>query len=420
MVKRKGFPKKKQALHLSEFLGDDAPVTPVAAPNWSAESSTDLSKPAPVVDSTPATFDVSSLPSAPRAQREGSFDPSKVPRSPPFTAFVGNLPFDFNDEDVIDLFANKTVKEVRLLKEKDTGHFKGFGYVEFHTAEGLIEALKSNEKVVRNRSIKVDVATGKDNRDRGDSDNTDKWERGRSNEDGERKPYVDTTSDDWRRDVRPQDDGEPVPYQRAPRRYEDSDKSPRRYGGRGGDDSDTFSRDDFGTKMNEPAKESPRPFRDGHDHRGERSEGGDRTAWRPRDESQTESAWVRHGDPGDDDAPRERPRLNIKPRSGAPVEQQSSQSSSKPSPFGAAKPVDIVERERPDGAGAPQSETPQKPKSNPFGSARPTDTANWRSARAQGTGPIKTPTAQKIDDVSDEIITDSNKFLLLNDEESVD
>ena len=51
------------------------------------------------------------------------------------------------------------------MKDKSTGHFKGFGYVEFESAEGLIEALKMNEKIVRGRPIKIDVATTAGNRD---------------------------------------------------------------------------------------------------------------------------------------------------------------------------------------------------------------------------------------------------------------
>ena len=78
----------------------------------------------PVVSniSAPSTFDpsigkvdISSLPSAPRAQREGSFDPSKVPRSPPFTAYVGNLPFDTEDEDVTKMFVKNTVHHFIML-----------------------------------------------------------------------------------------------------------------------------------------------------------------------------------------------------------------------------------------------------------------------------------------------------------------
>ena len=65
----------------------------------------------PVSIETSQSVNVSSLPSAPRAQREGSFDPSKVPRSPPFTAFVGNLPFDSDDEDIVKMFAKNTVSK---------------------------------------------------------------------------------------------------------------------------------------------------------------------------------------------------------------------------------------------------------------------------------------------------------------------
>lgn len=485
MVKRKGGG-KKQVLHLSQFLGDAAPVTPVAPPVWSDDCPTDLSIPAKSTYDGPSIdrVDISSLPSAPRAQREGSFDPSKVPRNPPFTAYVGNLPFDTEDDDVDKMFARNTVKEVRLLKDKETGHFKGFGYVEFETAEGLIEALKMNEKMIRGRPIKIDVATTAGNRE----GSTDRWDRDRNNNDGERgerQPYVDTTSDDWRRDVKPQDDSAPAPYERrGPRRYDDDGDSPR--GRRNDDEPDTFSRSDFGTKQNEAAKEStykPRFRNDEHDDRGDRGDSGadrgawgrggdrggdsdkgaDRGAWgrgggdrdsgdrpergawgrggddrggdRDRDrsgdrEDREEKPWVRHGEDGTD-SPSERPRLNLKPRT-APITEapKSDKPCDKPSPFGRAKPVDVKEktediREGPEGGeikAAPERK--EAPKSNPFGAARPADTAAWRSSRMQGTGPIKTPTAQKVptltkDEVSDELISDSNKFMVLDEEESM-
>ena len=44
MVKRKGGG-KKQVLHLSEFLGDAAPATPLTVPEYHNECSTDLSLP---------------------------------------------------------------------------------------------------------------------------------------------------------------------------------------------------------------------------------------------------------------------------------------------------------------------------------------------------------------------------------------
>lgn len=433
MVKRKGG--KKQVLHLSEFLGDAAPLTPTAVPTYTDECSTDLSLPAPGYSSSGPAIDMSLLPSAPRAQREGSFDPSKIPRYPPFTAYVGNLPFDSEDEDIIKMFQRNTVKEVRLLKDKDTGHFKGFGYVEFESAEGLIEALKINEKMVRGRAIKVDVATTSGQRDgREGGSSGDRWERGQTNERGEREPYVDNTSDDWRRDSKPQDsEGGPPPYEvreYRPRRFEggnedrNEDRPPRRnYNDTG---NDTFSRDDFGTKMNEAAKEPYKPasrFRDEHDDRGERpSRGAWGTSSAPR-----ENAWVRHGELAAEDAEgaaKERPRLNLKPRSVAATEQAQPKPVTKSNPFGNAKPVDIPEkqeklRSEPEGREIENKKT--SPKANPFGSAKPADTASWRSTRVQGTGPIKGPReadhAKEGKETEDDIITDSNKFMVLNDDE---
>ena len=74
-----------------------------------------ISAPSSGFDPSISHVDISSLPSAPRAQREGSFDPSKVPRNPPFTAYVGNLPFDTEDDDVDKMFARNTVNHFMML-----------------------------------------------------------------------------------------------------------------------------------------------------------------------------------------------------------------------------------------------------------------------------------------------------------------
>lgn len=140
------------------------------------------------------------------------------------------------------------------MKEPDTGRFKGYGYVEFETAEGLIGALSINEKVVRGRPIKVDVAS-QAGQDRG-GDNQ-KWGNVRDRDGKEREPYEDKTSDDWRRDRIVQSD-EP-PERNYGRR--DNDRDGDRRGGYDRDDrrgggEDTFSRSDFGSKMNDAPKEA--------------------------------------------------------------------------------------------------------------------------------------------------------------------
>lgn len=44
------------------------------------------------------------LPTAPKAARGPDFDLSKVPTSPPFTAFLGNLPYDVQEDDIVMFF----------------------------------------------------------------------------------------------------------------------------------------------------------------------------------------------------------------------------------------------------------------------------------------------------------------------------
>ena len=46
--------------------------------------------------------------------------------------YVGNLPFSANEEQVRELFSqnNRTVTEVKLITDRDTGRPRGFGFVE--------------------------------------------------------------------------------------------------------------------------------------------------------------------------------------------------------------------------------------------------------------------------------------------------
>jgi len=51
---------------------------------------------------------------------------------------------------------------VRLVHDKETDMFKGFGYVEFITLEHLKDALQM-EVFIEGQKIKIDVASGKRN-----------------------------------------------------------------------------------------------------------------------------------------------------------------------------------------------------------------------------------------------------------------
>jgi translation initiation factor 4B len=165
---------KGKTVALTEFLGNETPAAFVSFStshsSW-AEETEDVN---PDLPSNPwsdsdgrsvrqqAAVDRSMLPTAPRAAREqAALDMSRLPKEPPFTAFIGNLPYDCESSD-IEMFFEKsneklTVKSVRLPKDVG-GRLKGFGYAEFEDVQALIKALSLNDQLLKNRKVRVDIA----------------------------------------------------------------------------------------------------------------------------------------------------------------------------------------------------------------------------------------------------------------------
>jgi cold-inducible RNA-binding protein len=58
--------------------------------------------------------------------------------------YVGNLPFNADETQVRDLFAgsNRTVSEVKLVTDRDTGRPRGFGFVEMGSPEDADAAIR--------------------------------------------------------------------------------------------------------------------------------------------------------------------------------------------------------------------------------------------------------------------------------------
>lgn len=57
-----------------------------------------------------------------------------LPQEPPFTAFIGNLAPAVEEQDIVELVKQYgTVDSVRILLDRETGHKKGFGYIEMET-----------------------------------------------------------------------------------------------------------------------------------------------------------------------------------------------------------------------------------------------------------------------------------------------
>ncbi|XP_034485916.1 GATA zinc finger domain-containing protein 14 [Drosophila innubila] len=85
----------------------------------------------------------------------------EVPTEPPYIAFVGNLPKGLVQGDVMKIFNDFDVKNVRLIKDRETDEFKGYGYVEFETLDQLKRALSRNGRIkLDNLSapLRIDIA----------------------------------------------------------------------------------------------------------------------------------------------------------------------------------------------------------------------------------------------------------------------
>lgn len=67
------------------------------------------------------------LPTAPRASRGANVDMSLVPNEPPFTAYIGNLPFEASAEDVETFFKGLKVCIYCIVSE----------FLLFHMTVGL-------------------------------------------------------------------------------------------------------------------------------------------------------------------------------------------------------------------------------------------------------------------------------------------
>jgi RNA recognition motif-containing protein len=80
--------------------------------------------------------------------------------------FVGKLSYDTSDDSLQALFAQYgTVTSVAVIKDRDSGQSKGFGFVEMESqedAQKAISALNGND--FEGRSIVVNVARPREDR----------------------------------------------------------------------------------------------------------------------------------------------------------------------------------------------------------------------------------------------------------------
>jgi len=79
----------------------------------------------------------------------------------PKKIYVGNLPYNFQDSDLGDVFSPYgAVESSRVITDRDTGRSKGFGFVEMANDDEARKAIQElNGKDVGGRALRVDEAT---------------------------------------------------------------------------------------------------------------------------------------------------------------------------------------------------------------------------------------------------------------------
>ncbi len=97
-----------------------------------------------------------------------------------YKLFVGGLPFSTTDEELQAAFAaHGTVATAVVIKDRDTGRSKGFGFVEFESDdEGKAAEAAMNGKDFGGRSITVNQArpmADRPRRDNGGGDRQRSW-----------------------------------------------------------------------------------------------------------------------------------------------------------------------------------------------------------------------------------------------------
>ena len=87
-----------------------------------------------------------------------------------YKLFVGGLPFSMTEDELNDAFAaHGKVASAVIIKDRDTGRSKGFGFVEFESDEEGKAAEKAlNGTELGGRSITVNEARAREERPRRD------------------------------------------------------------------------------------------------------------------------------------------------------------------------------------------------------------------------------------------------------------
>lgn len=219
------------------------------------------------------------LPTAPRANR--IFDDNSIPHKPPFIAYINNLPFDANEDDLYEFFGSINLISLRLPREDgENGRSRGFGYVELDNRDDLIHVLSLPDPSIKGRRIRIELSNENDQQNRqknnrrfdgfgnsGENRDSGNWRRDSQNNgtsfgysnyersfnrDRKALPERDETNTpgSWRTNVRPQS------IDSSPTRRDD--QLSEKYRDSRGRNVERFSREDI-TKLEERPKLNLKP-----------------------------------------------------------------------------------------------------------------------------------------------------------------
>ncbi len=85
------------------------------------------------------------------------------------TIYAGNLPFSVSEDDIRAMFeAYGTVVSVKMITDRDTGRFRGFGFIEMEDddAASAIKGLDGTEH--GDRTLRINEAKERTPRGEGD------------------------------------------------------------------------------------------------------------------------------------------------------------------------------------------------------------------------------------------------------------
>ena len=89
--------------------------------------------------------------------------------------YVGGLSWDTTDDSLLNKFQEYGNCEAIVIKDRETGRSRGFGFVTFEREEDAEKSLTLNEEEFEGRTVRVSFAKERDSRppryssDRGDS-----------------------------------------------------------------------------------------------------------------------------------------------------------------------------------------------------------------------------------------------------------